>query len=216
LIKQAMAQPDIKALLLDDIVQGRLRPGAKLTIDELARRYGTSHMPVRQVLREMHGAGLLTQGAGRSMHIATLDRTAVDNLFSTRSAIEVLLARQAAQRCTKADLERLEALERELEARVAAGQHAEVLAANQHFHAALYALAGNDDAAWLVVRSWLFSNTLWARVGFGPERYAGMVSDHRHILTAMRAGDIEGVGVLMGAHVLKAKYELFRRLFDEA
>ena len=64
MIKPSAATPDIKARLLDDIAKGKLRPGERLTIDELARRYGTSHMPVRQVLREMHGAGLLTQGRG--------------------------------------------------------------------------------------------------------------------------------------------------------
>ena len=213
MIKLRASTPDIKALLLDDIAKGKLRPGERLTIDELARRYGTSHMPVRQVLREMHGAGLLTQGAGRSMHVTPLDRRAVDNLFSTRSAIEVLLAQQAAQHCTKTDLAQLETLQAEFEQRVEARHHADILAANQRFHVALYAIADNTDAAWMVARSWLFSNLLWKRVGFAPERYAGMVSDHRHILFAMRENDVGAVGVLMGAHVLKAKYELFQRLF---
>ncbi len=216
MIKDGVSTPDIKALLLDDIAKGELRPGARLTIDELARRYGTSHMPVRQVLREMHGAGLLTQGAGRSMHVATLDRRAVDNLFSTRSAIEVLLTQQAAQRCTRTDFARLAALQAEFEQRVETHEHAGILAANQRFHVALYAIAGNTDAAWTVARSWLFSNLLWKRVGFAPERYAGMVSDHRHILIAMHENDVNAAGVLMGAHVLKAKYELFQRLFAEA
>ena len=150
------------------------------------------------------------------MHVTTLDRRAVDNLFSTRSAIEVLLSRQAAQRCTKPDLAQLAALQAEFEQRVAARQHADILAANQHFHVALYAIAGNTDAAWMVARSWLFSNLLWKRVGFAPERYDGMVRDHRHILIAMRENDAEAVGVLIGAHVLKAKYELFQRLFPQS
>lgn len=153
---------------------------------------------------------------GRAYGKCRLDRRAVDNLFSTRSAIEVLLAQQAAQRCTRTDLARLEALQAEFAQRVATHAHAEVLAADQRFHVALYAISDNTDAAWMVARSWLFSNLLWRRVRFAPERYAGMVSDHRHILTAMRENDVEAVGVLMGAHVLKAKYELFQRLFPTA
>jgi DNA-binding GntR family transcriptional regulator len=203
---------DIRTRLLDDIASGGIGPGDKLTIDELAQRYEASHMPVREALRELHGAGLLRQGSGRTMRLAEFNRDTIENLFNTRSAIEVMLTRQAAQRFTRRDAEKLEEIESELEHAVDAGDHGGVLAANRHFHTAIYALAENEEANSIVERHWLFIRLLWSRVGFGAERYGGVINDHRHLMRALSANDVEAAAVLMGAHVIKAKYGLLQRM----
>lgn len=203
---------DIRTRLLDDIASGGIGPGDKLTIDELAQRYDASHMPVREALRELHGAGLLKQGSGRTMRLATLDRDTIENLFDTRAAIEVMLTRHAAQRFTRRDTAQLEEIEADLEAAVDRHENDDVLAANRRFHTAIYAIARNEEANTIVERHWLFIRLLWSRVGFGSERYAGVVNDHRHLIRALSANDIEAAAVLMGAHVIKAKYELLQRM----
>ena len=48
---------DIGLRIRDDIVSGTLPFGARITIDALATRYGVSHMPVREALRELQGEG---------------------------------------------------------------------------------------------------------------------------------------------------------------
>lgn len=203
---------DIKERLLLDIAAGAFAPGHRLTIDELASRYQASHMPVREALRELQGSGVLTQGPGRSTRLADLDPVSVGNLFATRSAIEVMLTREAAQRCTRSDVTELQAIEDDLEAAVAAGDNAGVLAANRRFHSRIYAIAANPEANLIVERHWLLLSLLWARVGYGATRYPGVVNDHRHLLTALAANDVEAAGVLMGAHVIKAKFELLNRI----
>jgi DNA-binding GntR family transcriptional regulator len=169
-------------------------------------------MPVREVLRELHGAGLLKPGSGRTMRLAPLDRKTIENLFNTRSAIEVMLTRQAAQRFTKRDTAVLEGIQADLERAVEANDHTNVLVANRQFHTAIYSLAGNEEANSIVERHWLFIRLLWSRVGFGSERYGGVINDHRHLMRALAANDVEAAAVLMGAHVIKAKYELLQRM----
>lgn len=203
---------DIRGRLLNDIAAGGIGPGDKLTIDELAQRYNASHMPVREALRELLGAGLLRQGAGRTMRLAAFDRSTIENLFNTRSAIEVMLTRQAAQRFTRHDAAALEAIESDLERAVDANDNEAVLAANRRFHTTIYALAENEEANSIVERHWLFIRLLWSRVGFGAERYGGVVNDHRHLMRALAANDVEAAAVLMGAHVIKAKHELVQRI----
>lgn len=203
---------DIRSKLLNDIATGGIGPGDKLTIDELAQRYNASHMPVREALRELLGAGLLRQGSGRSMRLAAFDRSTIENLFNTRSAIEVMLTRQAAQRFTRHDVTALEAIESDLERAVDANDNEGVLAANRRFHTAIYALAENEEANSIVERHWLFIRLLWSRVGFGSERYGGVINDHRHLMRALSANDVEAAAVLMGAHVIKAKHELLQRI----
>lgn len=203
---------DVKAQVLQDIADGRIALGDRLTIDDLAQRYESSHMPIREALRELHGSGLLQQGPGRSMQLVPFDRAMIENLFNTRSAIEVMLIRHAAQRFTRSDRQNLEAIEAELEAHVDRHEDSEVLQLNRRFHTAINAIAENPEANAIIDRHWLFIRLLWSRVGYGPERFAGVVSDHRHLIKALSANDVEAAAVLMGAHVIKAKYELLQRM----
>lgn len=203
---------EVRNRILADIGAGTLLFGARLTIDELARGYGVGHMPVREALRELQGAGLLETGPGRSSRVRSISPTSIANLFATRIAVQTMLARQAAQHCTPARLEPIENIEAELEECLAAGDHAGVLEHNRRFHTAINALAGNMEAEAVVDRHWLLLSALWRRLGYGPDRFATVVSDHQHLITALRCGDVEAAGILMGAHVTKAKFELLARM----
>ncbi len=202
----------IRDHILADIVSGAIAFGARLTIDDLARRYHASHMPVREALRGLQGAGVLETGPGRSARVRHLDPVFVENLFATRGALEVLLVRRAAQRCTPAELAALEAIEDGLEARLAEGDYTGALAQNRRLHAAINDLAANPEAVSVIDRHWLLISALWQRVGYGKERYPGVVSDHRHLLRAFAQGDADAAATLMGAHVIKAKFDLLTRL----
>ncbi len=204
--------PSIRERILADIVSGAHAFGARLTIDELASRYGASHMPVREALRELQGAGILEIGQGRSARVRTFDVHFVENLFATRSALEVMLVRSAAQHCRSAQIHALRRIEDELEAHLARHDYTGVLQANRRLHSAINDIAANSEAVAIIDRHWLLIAALWQRVGYAPDRYGAVVSDHRHLLRAFSLGDVDAAGVLMGAHVIKAKYELLERM----
>jgi DNA-binding GntR family transcriptional regulator len=203
---------DVKRRLIEDIANGAIGDSERLTIDDLARRYGASHMPIRVALQELHGAGLLRQGVGRSMQLVTLDRAGVENVFAMRYAVETMLTRAAAQRITRRGVAALELIQRRLEQCAKNADNCGVMAANREFHAELYAMAESPEAEAFIERHWLLVQLLWARAGFG-EDHAGAIDDHRHLLAALSENDVEAAGVLMGAHVIKAKHGLIARLY---
>jgi DNA-binding GntR family transcriptional regulator len=202
-------------LIMDDIVSGELRFGARLTIDELATRYGVSHMPIREALRELSGAGLLEIGAGRTARLRRLDAKFINNLFAIRTALEVMLARGAAQLATSANLKPLREHEERLEACAESGDGDGALRANQDFHKTINAIADNAEAAALVGRQWVLITALWGRAGYGPERVAVVISDHRYLIRAFESKDADAASAIMGAHLAKAKCELLERLHSQ-
>jgi DNA-binding GntR family transcriptional regulator len=202
----------IRDRILADIAAGTLPFGARLTIDDLAHSYGASHMPVREALRELQGAGLLETGTGRSARIRGIDEPFIENLFATRVAVQTMLTRQAARHCTPRWLEPIALIQEELEQCLVASDYPGVLACNQRFHSAINALSGNPEAEAVIGRHWLLISAMWQRLDYGPERFATVVSDHRHLLTALAQEDSEAAGSLMGGHVIKAKFELQARM----
>jgi DNA-binding GntR family transcriptional regulator len=203
---------DVPERIRHEIVAGVLPFGGRVTIDELASRYGVSHMPVREALRELRGEGLIVIEPNRGARIRSVDRKFVSNLFETRSALEIMLSRRAAERFRQEDADNLDRIEDGLENEIKRCEWEAVLASNRHFHQLVNRIADNPDAVSLVDRHWLLIAALWQRYGYGSERFAGVASDHRHLIKCLRNNDAEGAAVLMGAHVLKARQELLERM----
>lgn len=203
---------DVPERIRHEIVAGVLPFGGRVTIDELASRYGVSHMPVREALRELRGEGLIVIEPNRGARIRSVDRKFVSNLFETRSALEIMLSRRAAERFRQEDADDLDRIEDGLENEIVREDWDAVLASNRRFHQLVNRIADNPDAVSLVDRHWLLIAALWQRYGYGSERFAGVASDHRHLIKCLRNNDAEGAAVLMGAHVLKARQELLERM----
>jgi DNA-binding GntR family transcriptional regulator len=207
--------PNIQNRLRDDIIAGALPFGSRLRIDELAHRYGVSHMPVREALRELHGEGLIIIEPNRGARVRSIHLGFVEDLFDVRSAIETMLARRACERRTKAHLADLAEAEGELEQCVAAESFTAIPRVNRRFHAVINEAAGNPGALSLVDRHWLLVAALWQRYGQDTDRFQVVIDDHQHIMRAIERRDAASAAMLMGAHIEKAKHGLIARMADD-
>ena len=206
---------DIEHRIREDIVAGELQFGSRITIAELANRYGVSQMPIREALRALHGEGLLVIEPNRGARVRSLDRHFVSNIFDLRCSLEMLIVRQMVTRCTPEHLAELEHIEARIEANIEAANFQGVLRANHELHRLIGEIAQNPDAVTLLNRHWLLIAALWRRYEYGPERFTGVVDDHRHLLAAIRARDVEAAVMLAGAHVMKAKQVLLARMPED-
>jgi DNA-binding GntR family transcriptional regulator len=203
---------DIGQLIRDDILTGALRFGERITIDALATRYGVSHMPVREALRQLHGEGMVVIEPNRGAHVRHIDAAFVENLFEIRTALEVMMVRRAASRCTPEDVAELRAIETTLERHAANGDYAGVVAQNHTLHQTINRCAHNPDALPIINKHWMLLAALWRNFGHGPERFAGVANDHQHLISALEAHDQEAASTLMAAHANKAKREMLARV----
>src|SRR5438876_6200001 len=121
------ATTDICDRVRDDIVAGALPFGSRLTLEQLATRYATGHMPIREALRQLQGEGLVVQAPNRGARVRAVDVEFVRNIFDLRIVIESMLARRAAERITPEEIATLEAMERAYEACIEARDFAGAL-----------------------------------------------------------------------------------------
>jgi DNA-binding GntR family transcriptional regulator len=196
----------------DDIVAGALALGSRLTLDLLSQRYGVGHMPIREALRQLHGEGLVVLAPNRAARVRVVDVEFVQNIFDMRIAIEAMLARRAAERIDRAQLARLESIQSEFEGRARVRDYAALLKLNREFHGVICDAARNPEAASVLDRHRRLIAALWTLHGYGEDRPAGVISDHRHILAALAAHDEDAAASLAMAHAAKAKQALVARL----
>lgn len=202
---------DVEQAIRDDIVSGKLAFGTRLRIDELAGRYGVSHMPVREALRVLHGEGLVIIEPNKGARVLTVHPGFIEDLFDMRAALETMLARRAAERRTQEHFDKLRRAEDDLEALVEKRDFASVAEANRRFHTVINDAAGNPGALVIVDRHWLLLSALLRRYGHGEERFQRVIDDHQHIIHSIERRDAAGAAALMGAHIEKAKNNLLRR-----
>lgn len=207
---------DIGLRIRDDIVGGALRFGDRITIDALASRYGVSHMPVREALRELQGEGLVQIEPNRGARVRSIDSSFVENLFEIRTVLEVMMVRRAAARCTPSDIAELQAIEEVLEQCIAMGDHALLVAENRRFHQAINRCAANTDALPLIDKHWTLLAALWRHYGYGRDRFTGVANDHQNLIQALAVHDQEAAAMIMGAHAAKAKIALLARIRAQA
>ena len=178
------------------ILAGELRPGQSLVEAELAQQLGVSKTPVREALKTLAGAGLVTMSPYRGAAVRVIDPETAHAIYDLRLLLEPEAVRRAAARGGDTGAAGL-ALDRA----DASSDEAERSLANREFHRALYQECGNpllvaalDD---LRDQTALISAAAWQQQP-SWQREAG---EHRTILAAAAAGDADRAGELLAAHI---------------
>ena len=121
------------------ILAGELKPGQALVETDLAEVLGVSKTPVREALKTLAGAGLVTMSPYKGAAVRVVDDEQARHVYDVRLLLEPeALARAVAARATTGGAAH-DALDRADDA----ADQAERSLANRDFHRALYAGCGN-------------------------------------------------------------------------
>lgn len=127
----------------EEIVEGRLRPGARLPEQAVCAALGVSRNTVREAMSQLVAERVLVREPNRGVFVTQPDRDAIKDVYRARRLIE-----PAAVRFGEAvDAEHVAAVRAAVEEGLAAAAEDRwdgVATANQHFHRALVALAGSE------------------------------------------------------------------------
>lgn len=194
-------QRDAYDLVLDAIDAGAYRPGDRLVESELAERFGVSRTPIREALQRLETQGLLARD-GRSLIVASLDHTALAELYVVRGELEGLAARLAARHATP---EEVRVLREMLEAdRALMGDPQALSRANRRFHRQIHLASHNRFLVQqldLVHRSMALLATTSLAVEGRPK---GTLEEHEAIVRAIEAGDGAGAEAALREHISRA------------
>ena len=189
--------------LRNDVMYGEIKPDENLTLRGVAAKFGASMTPAREALRKLSAEGALRSTYSGRYVANSLTPERVEELATLRSLLEPELASRALPRVHNALIERLTAINTNIEQRVSRGETHFYIRGNLEFHRALYLRAQSPAMLALV-------ETIWLQLGptlrqlYEKRNRAPNIDMHRRIIGALKAGDEPGLRLAIRTDVTGA------------
>lgn len=180
---------DIVGSLRDDIVSGRLPPGAALPEPELAGRFGVDPEQIRDVLAQLVAEDLARFVAGRGVFVSEISVPDLVEVLQLHDALEPAVARLAAG-AVRAGVPSTRLAELEVRLSSAAVDAREAAAALGEVDRAIGSLAGNDRIQRVLDRAAREGARARMLLLAHDAQRASCVERALGVLRAIRAGDV--------------------------
>jgi DNA-binding GntR family transcriptional regulator len=203
----------IKDVILQRIVSGDYRPGARLVETRIAQELGVSQAPVREALRDLEQLGCIVHEPFRGCSVRAFSAHELMEAFPVRAALEALAARLAAERITEPELLRLAELLDTMRAAARRGDAHDQSQANASFHATIVRAARNAT----LERQWSFLEPFsrtYITVSQPDLDLRALSERHIPILEALRVRDPDAAAAAMHRHLMEAA-ELLRPMVEK-
>ena len=171
------------------IIDGTMVPGEKLNEGEIAAYFSVSRTPVHEALMLLAEHHFVEIRPSRGSFVSRLSLEEADAVYEAISALNGVLSGLACGKRTEEDLAGLEALNRQMEEALQAGDSEEVLRLDDAFHLRLAEIAGNP---YLVkyLRQLQMHITRFEHIFIRDEKdRQHSAQDHQAIIDAVAAGD---------------------------
>jgi DNA-binding GntR family transcriptional regulator len=199
----------VYAELLASLMDGRLAPGAVVSIDGTARELDVSPTPVREALARLEHTGMVRRVALKGYRVAPVfTQEDFAELMEARLAIEPVNARLACERINQNGLAALEQAVEDLKTAPRGPSFAEFkdyLEADERFHQLIARQTGNQfmEAAYAALGGQVQRFRLFGGVGITDAEYA--IAEHQAVLDALSAGDPDKAAQAMADHIRKVR-----------
>lgn len=194
------------------IIHYYLKPGARLHVKDLSQTLGISQTPVREALSMLEKENLIDREPQKGFRVRSLSLQEIEDLYDLRIALEVLSARQAAQRITLYDRKRLTNLLSKVGRFLESGNKSGILELEQNFHTIILEASGNKPLAEMgraiLDRIWIIQNINLLTTDHLSDAHP----QHVKVFEAIQTGDSQKAGLLMTSHLKSAKEFVISRL----
>lgn len=210
----AGGNPDRKAALGEAlrrrILTMQIAPGAVLDEVALSEEFGLSRPPVRELMRQMAGEGYIELEANRAARVTAMNYNALRDFFLVAPMIYIATTRLAAEVASRADVDRLEAVQKRFRQAAADKDVDARIFSNNEFHLEIGRIARNEylmpSLTRLLIDHGRIGRTFFRNDPAAREQLDVAADQHDEIIDAIARHDPEE-----GARLTRAHLELSRR-----
>lgn len=193
----------------DEIINGKLKAGERVSEPEVSTRYGISRTPVREAFRQLAAEGFLWLTPRRGARVAFLTEKDVSEFYDLKSVLEGYAARLATSKLQERDIQKMEALNDQMERCHQKGDLKKIAKIHTEFHNVFLGASGNEQLCSMIgqlTNKFQRFTILLALSGKNPEA----VTQHREIIGAFRTKDADRAEGLVRANALLGKELMIR------
>jgi DNA-binding GntR family transcriptional regulator len=194
------------------IKNGTLQPRERLMEIQLADDLGVSRTPVREALRKLEQEGFIVMVPRKGAYVSDLSMKDVADVFEIRAALDGLAGGLAAERITEDELELMERMLVEKGEAINQNDIDKLVEADTRFHEAMYMASRNERLSNIIsnLREQIQRFRLTSLSV--PGRREDSLKEHRQILEAIQARDIQLARQLAQEHIENAETVLIDSL----
>jgi len=210
-VRRQVLSDEVYKRLRAQLVEHVIEPGARMSIDALARKYQVSQTPVREALARLESDGFVVKRplVGYSA-TPPLDRVGFDNLFEMRLLLEPSAAAFAAHDATFEQLETIASIFETMSTANPGSDHAlylEFAGQDALFHKTIATSSHNDLLADAIDRLQVhkqFYKDYYYQRGITEKT----LTEHQKILRALRERDADAAKRAMADHIKQSRSRL--------
>ena len=174
------------------LMTGRFRPGESVSLRTLAKRLGTSAMPVREAIHRLIAEQALQLLPNRQIIVPRMTLRKFEELSRVRQMLEGLAARAAARNINDVHIAELEKLNESLVKAIQADDAGLTLERNKDFHFALYESARTEILLPMIEGLWMQAGP-FLYLSLTEQKWSWTNTQHVAVLEALRDRDTDAV-----------------------
>jgi len=201
----------IYGAIKEQIIDGRLAPGSRITEQNLAAQFSTSRTPVREAMRQLVADGFALFKPNSGTVVRQWSSQEVRQLFDARVLIESEIAGHAAVHITPAEIADLLELQAQIESGgtdVSAANTLRIGPLNRDFHRILAQASRHERLVAMLANTIDIPIVQKTFRRYSQERLARSFSHHRELIEALSVHDAAWARSVMSSHIHSAKQTL--------
>lgn len=183
--------------LKQEITKGTLKPGQKLVMASLAKKFGISETPIREAIRRLESDGYVTFTPHSGAMVSEINQQELSEIYLIRISLEALATRLAVPFISKEDMTWLKKKNDEMKKAVAKNRYENLTRLNKAFHLRIYKAAPYPRLYKMISDLWDAFERWPSIFSYVPERAISAIREHEKILEALETGDVDQADNLM-------------------
>ena len=192
----------------EDILKGKFKENEELREATLGKELGVSRTPVREALRQLELEGLVHIIPNKGAYVTGITEKDVHDIYMTRSMLEGLCARWAAEHISEEQIQEMEEVLLLTEYHLDRGNAEQLAELDGKFHEVLYGASQSRILRHILSDFHKYVQVARKRSVKKEDRAKKYLEEHREILNALRTGDADRAEELAHIHILNVMENL--------
>lgn len=202
--------------LKKEILGGKYEFGEKLVISHLAKRFGTSEIPVREAINQLESDKLIEFRPHIGAIVSTITKKDIYEIFEIRIELEGLASRLAGENINDNTIDQLSEIVEESKSYLEEENYKQIEILNFKFHTTLYKLSDNQLLNSMILDLWNNTKRYPSLFSNNYDYTINSIQEHENIIKALKVKDSKLVEEIMIKHKEKAAQEVIKKLnFNE-